>query len=448
MKNVTMKTKIFAAIAIAAAGFILAAARPGLAQQYRATVTFQSIKVVDTAFPNQPANLAFTLRVGSQSLRLPTGGQQTFPPGQTVPLSGIQLVSEFDGQIAISARTSLRAKENNYPNNGEPNVPRDLVMLRTYSVPSNKWGTTVTQASNNASGHFEITYRLELQQISGPVTTPLALSINLRDFASNGTQDKDEGDYTGDEPYLFLAAVYVDGTTITRTELVDVDAKLKTHGNLAHSGVDSGNNFQILPATGVFETRRLFPIVNPANNQLLKDDTKVILIVIAMEEDETLASSIEAGRQKFVERIKEEAKKIVQDKINQVAGLPSLDDQIAAAAERMKQTVHDTVEAAERSSRNDAYLWCCVNQDDYIAHATAIFSYAQLEQAGIAGCPIQMDFTKTIPAKYGSTYPNLYIPEHKVKYSITGTISGIPLLTPSIKGTLITRQVFTKPIRN
>ncbi len=98
-----------------------------------------------------------------------------------------------------------------------------------------------------------------------PIPAPAAsmpVTLQLTKFICHNA-DEDSFFSNGDEPYLFVAAIYADGTTIQLGNLANATVRIqspsKTHDNLGHNGVHAGNSFAIPSSTGHF-SRSILPI--------------------------------------------------------------------------------------------------------------------------------------------------------------------------------------------
>ncbi|MGB8702852.1 MAG: hypothetical protein WCD18_25835 [Thermosynechococcaceae cyanobacterium] len=228
-----------------------------------------------------------------------------------------------------------------------------------------------------------------------PIPGSMPVTLQLTKFICHNA-DEDSWYSNGDEPYLFVAAVYADGNTIQIGNLsnatVRVQSPLKTHGNLGRSGVDAGDSFTIPTATGRF-SRSILPIGGLPTSQG-KAFSMVGLVVIAMDEDGTSTSAANAGRQAFVN--------VLQAELNQAVRSLTLPDEATLRA-KIKAAMTKAIRQETLSGIPD--FFGVVDPDDYIGAQFSMWSYQQIENAGSAGLPIDMTFQKS-----------------GVKYQITGTV--------------------------
>jgi hypothetical protein len=136
----------------------------------RVTVTFLSVKVIDTLFPSEPVQIAFDFRVNNQSRRHPGTGVQTFALGQTITLPGLSFTELMDSgtqaNLRLAVRTALKPNLRTDPRTGQilPSAPRQLELQHQFG-PSINYGRglhTAEQSTVN-NGFFEITYRIDVQ---------------------------------------------------------------------------------------------------------------------------------------------------------------------------------------------------------------------------------------------------------------------------------------------
>lgn len=213
----------------------------------------------------------------------------------------------------------------------------------------------------------------------------LPLSLELTQFKCQNA-DEDSFYSNGDEPYLFVAAIYADGTTIRLSNLANATVRIqspsKTHGNLGRDGVDGGDSFGIPSTVGRFSSS-ILPIGDLPEG-LGKEKSTVGLIVIAMEEDLTPGSAANAGRQALVQVLQRELNQAIR-----MVSTPDVNALRAKIADAMKQAIK------KESLSSISGIFSVVDPDDYIGADFSMWSYQQIEQAGSAGLPINLNFQKS-----------------------------------------------------
>ncbi|WP_421659343.1 hypothetical protein [Leptothermofonsia sp. ETS-13] len=218
-----------------------------------------------------------------------------------------------------------------------------------------------------------------------PVPGTLPVTIHLSNFTCHNA-DEDNFYSNGDEPYLFVAAIYADGTTIQLANLANAKVRIKspskTHGNLGRTRVKARNSFAIPAATGLFSTS-ILPIAGLPDN-LGKEKSTVGLIVIAMEEDATKTSAANAGQQALVNVLQKEL-------TNAVRTVSALD--VDTLRTKLSSAIRQAIKKESLSSITGIFSF--VDPDDYIGADFAIWSYQQIENAGSQGMPISMNFKKS-----------------------------------------------------
>lgn len=256
----------------------------------------------------------------------------------------------------------------------------------------------------------------DYEKVPSSLFKPLPIVIDLDIFRCLEAQE-DSVASDGDEPYLFVVAIFADGTTIDPFNFpnssVRLKSPLKTHGNLNIDGVDTGyGNYPIPNGTGHFETT-ILPIglnildLIPAGKKVetVTKAAMVGILVVAMEEDDNSRYSANAGRNALVSNLRKELNKIIHNlKL-------STDSQLDPdkLVHDLKDKLTDKVEEAmfQASLTN---LWgtlgAIADKDDYIAAQFQSFTYGEIWGAGKPGKSISMSF------KGDGAY-----------YSITGGIS-------------------------
>lgn len=258
----------------------------------------------------------------------------------------------------------------------------------------------------------------------------------------------------GDEdPYLFIAVIYADGTTIvpffdwvTRDAVyfsprptVRIDSPTKTHENVP--GGDPGDKLTISASTGHFE-KVIRPIGRRLARQLglssiqekgLREATQVAIVVIGFEEDAVPSTKVVNGaREKFVKRLGEELNAIIPLRIPVEKGkapkLPNLQGAVGDIKNKLRKELTDFAEA---EGMEEAWIkiglvpgWFLIpgalNADDYIGHALALYSYQQILDAGTKG----ISFTMTLDQNCKCDKPR-YIQRKRTEsiyYKIKGQI--------------------------
>jgi hypothetical protein len=211
---------------------------------------------------------------------------------------------------------------------------------------------------------------------------PMPISLQLTQFTCHNA-DEDSWYSNGDEPYLFVAAIYVDGTTIKLSELSTAKARIKsptaTHGNLGKDHVKGGQTFGVPQATGQFSSS-ILPI-DGLPEALGKEKSLIGLVVIAMEEDATPTSAANAGRKALVNVLQKEL-----DRAIQTVTMPDVNILKTKISNAMKAAIK------KESLSSISGIFSVVDPDDYVGADFEMWSYKQIEQAGSAGLPINMTF--------------------------------------------------------
>ncbi|MFK8031116.1 MAG: hypothetical protein AB8G18_12845 [Gammaproteobacteria bacterium] len=224
-----------------------------------------------------------------------------------------------------------------------------------------------------------------------------------------------------EDPYLMIAIVLADGTTIVPeitgappqvtfgNSTVRVLTANKTHENVP--GGDPGDEIAIPPSTGQFEAT-IRPIGLPlarslgateAQLRMLRENTKVAIMVIGMEEDAVPSTEVmDQARDLFISRLTQELNGIVQG-LSIPAELPlkfpDLNKLVGKLRGQLKKEVKAFAKAegtAELEMLLGIHAWPIVlslgggNQDDYIGQAQATFSYQELLDAGTGGMPLKL----------------------------------------------------------
>lgn len=223
----------------------------------------------------------------------------------------------------------------------------------------------------------------QLAPLRGP---SLPVTVKISPFRISNP-DEDGMLSNGDEPYLFVAAIFVDGTTVDTANLPGSSVRIlspsKTHGNLGIEKVDKGT-YPIPNSTGLFKAT-IRPIANVSNLNLAKNLAMVGLIVIAMDEDGTPTSAMNKARQAFVSTLQAELDKSVRK---------TSPPDVQQLTQKVKNAMIKAV-TKELMSSPGGFLWGLpgvADPDDFIGADFKIVTYSQIEAAGATGIPIAMSF--------------------------------------------------------
>jgi hypothetical protein len=302
------------------------------------------------------------------------------------------------------------------------------------SSPKSYWVFIVTKNSHHypvglASVPVKIVYQKSTQpdtDLSGiPLDNqapPMAIEINLTSFTVHKTNEG-EGD---DDPYLFVAAFYADGTTVNAADLahatVRLDSPSKTHNNLGMDAYSdepkSGKSYSVPIPIGHFE-KVIQPIAGGLPLQMARDNSTVGILVITMEEDTTTDSAANAARKAMVDNLQKELSAAIRS-FPKKTDIPGIKTRIKA---KMK-------EAAKTETLKDWWtpwgLFDAANPDDVIGVGFATFTYTEILNAGNNSLPITLDCQTTgehFTFTPGSTQPKKeVIAAAEGHYTITGTI--------------------------
>ena len=250
----------------------------------------------------------------------------------------------------------------------------------------------------------------------------MPIVIDLQTFKLRGTG--------GDEdPYLFVVAVFADGTTIfpelSAGRLIFPNSRAglahstgNTHENLGVEDIDPGADINIPNHVGRFE-RKIKPIgmdllkqlanstgqsFTPAHQKSLRDITYVGVLVIGMEEDAIPSTEVvNAARDQLVTEMDKAFKKVLRDVEVPITGQPKMPDvvgKVIAMTNDIRERLIDSTTARTVDELKD-YLWIpgfptlilvpgIANQDDYIGFGAAMFTYEEILNAGTGGLPIRL----------------------------------------------------------
>lgn len=265
------------------------------------------------------------------------------------------------------------------------------------------------------------------------LSASMPIGIRLQDLWSIGDTDI--------EPYLFVAVVYADGTTIVpeldlgsgqirfTNSHVRIAKASGTHGNILGGGSMGWDETVPIPtSTGLYETTILPIGLQMANEfgrpesekQMLREFTEVGVLVIGMEED-AVPSTEKANELygTFIGALQFELDSLVQS-IAMSAGNPQAPD-LDPAIQEIKKKLRPRLEKlaiSETIGELEAYLgipaapmlatFGAVNADDFIGAAHVTVSYQDLLDAGEAGIPFKLTVTDN--------------PDEVVEYQIHGRI--------------------------
>ena len=286
---------------------------------------------------------------------------------------------------------------------------RDKVMVKkTIGNPSSSAKVSIISSSSDT--------RFTFPGLHPELYNKMRIHIDLNSLKILGTG--------GDEdPYLLIAVIYADGTTIvpffdwtTRNAIyfsprptVRIDSPTKTHENVP--GGDPGDKLTIPASTGHFEKvikpigRRLAGQLGLSSKQEkgLREATQVAIVVIGFEEDAVPSTEVvNESREKFVKRLGEELNGIIPLRIPIKKGgapkLPNLAGSVSDIKEKLREELTDFAKAEGLKEVllriGLAVHWYlspgALNADDYIGHALALFSYQQIMDAGTKGIPFTM----------------------------------------------------------
>lgn len=263
--------------------------------------------------------------------------------------------------------------------------------------PKNYWVFIVTKSSRQqpvglASAPVKITYRapsksvVDLSGIPVEQPTPMPIEIDLQSFTVNITNEGSGND----DPYLFVVAIYADGTTVKPLNLagssVRLDSPGKTHNNLGMDAFSedpkTGKAYNIPASIGHFE-KGILPLSGGLSPQTARNLSRVAILVITMDEDNTSDSAANAGRKALVDNLQKELNAAIQSMSQ--PDIPAM----------QKRITDKIVAAMKKETLKDWWtpwgLFDAVDPDDFIGADFATFSYAQILNAGANGLPIQLE---------------------------------------------------------
>jgi hypothetical protein len=261
----------------------------------------------------------------------------------------------------------------------------------------------------------------------------MPIGVRLQDLWSIGDTDI--------EPYLLVAVVYIDGTTIV-PEIDLAAGKIRftnshvriakasgTHGNVLGGGSMGWDETVPIPTgTGLYQTT-IRPIGLDLANQfgrpesekrMLREFTEVGVLVLGMEEDaipttETANDLYDT----FIGALQSELDGIVRGVVMDAGNpqAPNLDPAIEEVKKRLKKSLKDLA-VSETIGDVEGYLgipgaplmasFGALNADDFIGAADFSVSYQDLLDAGETGIPFKLTVTDN--------------PDEVVEYQIHGRI--------------------------
>lgn len=234
----------------------------------------------------------------------------------------------------------------------------------------------------------------------------LPVTVSLDRFTCHNA-DEDSWYSDGDEPYLFVFVIVLDGYGIpfTSTSLEQARQQLgqarvrvfsapRTHGNLNRTRVTAGQNFPIPSDTGRFDfwLKPVQPLPNILSLSQAKTITQVGVAVIAMEEDCTPTSTVNSARGKMVSLLQTKLNAMLQQKLGDAlrGTTPKItQNEVNSIVNSVKNEVVGTIKQQTLNSFN---VFAMADPDDFVGVNYDLWSYNQLENAGWQGIPINWQF--------------------------------------------------------
>lgn len=230
--------------------------------------------------------------------------------------------------------------------------------------------------------------------------SPMPIQIDLEKLHIGNSNEN------ADEPYLIVFVLYVDGTTINPLDFANSTVRLqsptKTHGNIPDEDqwgkdLETGKVANIPRSTGHFETT-IKPIglefaadledVDGSIGQSMKDNTMVLLVVVALEEDATATSAANAARNAAVQELQAKANAVIQSLTLQdlMKGNPPEFDigqiQSDITSKAIAAAKEETIDAAFIFSLFSPLAPWSIAQaadpDDYVGAGYKLFTFGQL----------------------------------------------------------------------
>lgn len=224
-------------------------------------------------------------------------------------------------------------------------------------------------------------------------TDELGFELRLDQFrVVNADEDGPLSD--GDEPYLWVLFFKVDGTTVDPTRLAEARASfysphshygIGSHGNLGGRSRRRGASVPISERLGLYSDR--LRLIRELPVDFARLATQAGVIVLALEEDGSSGSAVEAGRREFERAVAEEINAVVRSPLN-----PRDYGEIAA---RIQERVVRAIR--ERTLRGWTnlfrFLTGIADPDDFIGANMGTVHYGQLLERAEVG-PFTMRFEK------------------------------------------------------
>jgi hypothetical protein len=268
--------------------------------------------------------------------------------------------------------------------------------------------------------------------------TKLPVSIDLHTLRADGDDDI--------EPYLLVAAVYIDGTTVRPqvdptngtigfgNSRVRIQRHPRTHGNIlgdrkvggiVFSSMDGGQTVGVPPETGHFETT-IQPIGLELTNRFegdgakqLRESTYVGLIVIGMEEDAVPSTEdMDSNYARLVLELQTEFARAIRGTTLEMSNSNSVGELVSAvhyAAGTLVGRLEESVKSRTSAQALGSLIYHAGptivlapdigNADDFIGIDVEIFDYQQLLDAGDSGVAFTL---------------NLSNPDEDVRYEVRG----------------------------
>lgn len=250
--------------------------------------------------------------------------------------------------------------------------------------------------------------------VSSQTVGDLPVTVSLDRFYCHNAEEDDWGS-DGDEPYLFVVVIAIDGNGIKIESLDNASVRIFTaphaHGNLNRTGVEQGDNFAIPANTGQFSfnLKAVQPLGNLLPLSLCKTITQVGVAVIAMEEDGTSDDAANKARKTIASSLQTQLDTLLRSKIKAAVAGGSPEVTAAEINGIVAAVQSKVVDSIKKSTVDNLNFVGMVDPDDYAGSNYGLWSYNDLEQAGWRGVPINWEF-KDKPSSPG------------VRYGITGKI--------------------------
>jgi len=206
----------------------------------------------------------------------------------------------------------------------------------------------------------------------------------------------------GDEPFLWVVVIKVDGDKLDIFDLSQVHATLLrspgSHSNITSEGnIDAGRRLPIPSRVGKYSTvlktiRGLEPLI--AGEASARNSTTIAVLAIALEEDSTSNDAIEAGHQALNAELQTGI-----DKALALAIATKMPPDFSALTEELS----DLIKAAVKSAEDKIFGF--IDPDDLVGVEFARFNFAELLQEGTS-IPINLNLIKCVRG------PNISQPPH------------------------------------